>query len=236
MHRPMIVSEAGCAGHAPENTLASIQVALDLRSDGIEIDVRVTADLVPVLLHGETVVRANGDTTNLNRLTLSEVRAAAGPDGESIPTLAEVLDVTRGRALLVIESKEAGIEHAILRDVRALDAVRDCEFHSFIPEAVGALRQAEPRMAAALLTFGKEVDDWPALFDRALSLGAQGVSIHGAFARPVVVSMAQRRSLTATAWMVDEERHIRAALAAGVDRICTSFPDRARDLIDAQPE
>ena len=233
---PLVVSEAACMGHAPENTLAGIDAALRFGADAIEIDVHCTADGVPVLLHDESVDRTTDETGSVHQMTLAAVRKLTIAAGEfapavadqRVPSLAEALELVRGKALLVIEIKQLGIEDAVVRAVRDAGAVAGCEAHAFAPAAVRAMRDAEPRMAAALLSIGNEVADWTAFFDRALSLGAQGVSVHGAYATPDVVRAAQRRSLTVTAWMVDEERHARRVRDAGVDRVCTNFPGRAR--------
>lgn len=231
MPHPLIVSEAACIGHAPENTLAGIEAALKLGADAIEVDVRATADGVPVLIHDETVDRTTNGVGAISAMALSAVRELDAGAGQQIPTLAETIDLIRGRALLVVEIKQADIEAALVRVIRDLGATTDCEAHSFAPGIVAQIRAAEPRMAAALLAFGREITDWPVFFDLALSLNAQGVSVHGAYSKPAVVRAAQRRSLTFTAWMVDEEKHIRAMCEAGVDRICTSYPDIARRCV-----
>ncbi len=225
MPQPFIVSEAACLGHAPENTLAGIEAALRLGVDAIEIDVRATSDGVPVLIHDETVDRTTGAVGHICEMPLSTVRTLDAGAGQRIPTLAEAIDLIRGNALLVVEIKQADIEDRLLRVIRDLAATRNCEAHSFAPTIVQRMRAAEPRMAAALLTFGRDMTDWTEFFDLALSLNAQGVSVHGAYARPPIVRAAQRRSLTFTAWMVDEEKHVLAMRDAGVDRICTSYPD-----------
>ena len=62
MRLPLVTSHAACKGHAPENTLAGIRRALALEVDAIEIDVHVTADGVPVLMHDDSVERTTDGT------------------------------------------------------------------------------------------------------------------------------------------------------------------------------
>ncbi len=64
MHVPLATSEAACAGHAPENTLAGIELAIRLSADAIEIDVHCTSDGVPLLLHNKTVDSTTDATGN----------------------------------------------------------------------------------------------------------------------------------------------------------------------------
>lgn len=241
MRRPLATSHAACKGHAPENTLAGIEAALRLGADAIEIDVHCTADGVPVLIHDELVDRTTDGTGSIREMTLDAARLLdAGARqfapqfaGQRIPTLAEVLDLTKGRALLQIEVKQAGIEEPIARVVRDASAIGDCETHSFWATNVRAMREVEPRMAAALLTDGRRVIDWHEFFGFALSLGAQGVSVYYTWATPERVRHGQLRALTFMVWTVDDEADIRAMVDAGVDSICSDFPDLVRASLDA---
>lgn len=186
MRLPLVSSEAACAGHAPENTLAGIELAIGFGADAIEIDVHCTADGVLVLLHDDTVDRTTNGSGNVHAMTLTEVRRfdagarlfAPRFAGERIPTLAEVIDLTRGKALLQIEVKQKGIEEAVAAAVRDASAVADCEVHSFYPSVVRRMREVEPRMACAFLTGGGRLDDWSEFCGFALSLNAQSVSVY----------------------------------------------------------
>jgi glycerophosphoryl diester phosphodiesterase len=241
MRLPLVTSHAACKGHAPENTLAGIEAALRLGADAIEIDVHCTSDGFPVLIHDETVDRTTDGAGNVHEMTLGEVRALdAGArqfvpqfQGAQVPLLADVIDLIRGKALLQIEIKQEGIEERIIDVVRDRDAVTHCESHSFYPGVVKRMRELEPRMAAALLSGGDRVVDWDEFFSFALSLDAQGVSVYGTWATPERVRQGQLRSLTFMVWTVDEERHIRRVINAGVDSICSNFPDVVRRELDA---
>src|SRR4029078_12353930 len=141
MRAPLVTSHAACRGHAPENTLAGIEAALRLGADAIWIDVHCTSDGAPVLIHDETVDRTTDGTGNIHEMSLDVARALdAGArqfvpkfEGEKIPLLSEVLDLTKGKALLQIEVKQAGIEDQVAEAVRKAEALSDCEVHSFYP-------------------------------------------------------------------------------------------------------
>ena len=241
MRRPLVTSHAACKGHAPENTLAGIEAALRLGADAIEIDVHCTSDCVPVLIHDDAVDRTTDGAGSIHEMTLAAARALdAGArqfapqfQGQRIPTLAEVLDLTAGKALLQIEIKQAGIEDQIARVVRDARAIDSCESHSFSAKCVRAMRDVEPRMAAALLTDGRRVVDWQEFFSFALSLDAQGVSVYHSWATPERVRQGQLRSLTFMVWTVDDEADMRTMIDAGVDSICSNFPDLVRRAVEA---
>ena len=130
--------------------------------------------------------------------------------------------------------KQPGVEDQIIAVVRAADAIAHCEVHSFYPPIVRAARALEPRMAAALLTEGSRVVDWSDFWGFALSLNAQGVSVHYSHVTRERVREAQRRSLTYMTWTVDEEPDIVRVVAAGVDSICSNYPDNIRRVLDAK--
>jgi glycerophosphoryl diester phosphodiesterase len=241
MRTPLITSHAACKGHAPENTLAGIEAALRLGAEAIEIDVHCTADGVPVLIHDETVDRTTDGKGNVHEMALDTVRALdAGArqfapqfNGVQVPLLAEAIELTKGKALLQIEIKQEGIEQAIAAVVRDAAAIAGCESHSFYPRCVRGMREAEPRMAAALLTDGRRIVEWQDFFSFALSLGAQGVSVHYERADAQRVAAARRRSLTFMVWTVDDEADMGRMIDVGVDSICSNFPDLVRKAVES---
>jgi glycerophosphoryl diester phosphodiesterase len=239
---PLVTSHAACKGHAPENTLAGIERAIALGADAIEIDVHCTSDGVPILLHDETVDRTTDGSGNVHEMTLAAVRRLdAGARqfaprfaGQQVPLLAEVLELTKGKVLLQIEVKQAGIEDQVAQCVRDAGAITSCEVHSFFPQVVARMRSVEPRMAAALLTDTRRVKDWDDFFGFALSLNAQGISVHYEAVTPERVRAGQRRSLTFMTWTVDDIADVEQMLDAGVDSVCSNLPDLVRRAVDAR--
>lgn len=237
----LITAHAACKGHAPENTLAGVRRALELGADALEVDVQCTADGVPVLLHDETVDRTTDGRGSIREMTLAQARLLdAGARtfdgafaGERIPTLEETLELTRGRALLVLEIKQVGIEEAVLAVVRQLDALGDCTAHSFFPQVVAAMRRAEPRLPCSLLTNGVGVTDWDELLDSVLSLHAQGVAVLYGCVDEALVRKARRRSLSLYTWTVNEEPEMRRLASLGVDGVTSDYPERVRAVLGA---
>jgi glycerophosphoryl diester phosphodiesterase len=224
--RPLVISHAACAGHAPENTLLGVRKAIELGADAIEIDVQASADGVPVLMHDFTVDRTTDGKGAVAKLDLAELRALdAG--GEPVPTLAEVLALTRGRVLLVMEIKQPGIEERVAEVVREAEALDDVMAWSFFPQALAGMRQVEPRVPAALLIAGEMMAQWQTMRRRALQDGLQGVSAFFAGVDAAVASQALRSGLALYAWTADSEAEMERLAALGVDGICTNYPDRA---------
>jgi len=108
----IITGHRGAAGLAPENTLASIQLALDLGVDRIEIDIQQTKDNVLIVLHDRSLRRTtNGfgyvkqKKYNVLLNYSAGVKFSRHYESERIPTLEQVIDLIDGRAELLIETK-----------------------------------------------------------------------------------------------------------------------------------
>jgi glycerophosphoryl diester phosphodiesterase len=227
---PLVISHAACKGHAPENTLAGIRAALALGVDAIEIDVHCTRDGVPVLIHDATVDRTTDGTGAVAGLTLTQVRTLdAGRDlfdrrfaGERVPTLAEALDLTRGRCLLVVEVKPADIEQAVVAVIRPFPD--DVMVWSFRPEVVARVRALAPAVPCARLS--PPLDGMPdALFAATIAAGAQAVAVHCAGVDAALVRAAARRGLSVYTWTADAPEEQRRLAGAGVAGIVTNLPD-----------
>ena len=99
MHRPLVISHRTQMGTMPENTLAGIEAAIVGGADGVEIDVRATADGELVLLHDASLARTtDGGERELSDVTLEELRGVQVLDqhgsvgAQPVPTFEEALD------------------------------------------------------------------------------------------------------------------------------------------------
>jgi len=231
--RPLIISHAACAGHAPENTLAGIRKAIELGSEAIEIDVQASSDDEPVLMHDLTVDRTTKGAGEVAKLTLDELRALdAG--GEPVPTLAEVLAITRGKVLLVMEIKQPGIEEHVKRVVEETDALADVMVWSFFPPALSGMRAAEPRIPAALLVAAQLLPKWADMRAQALKLGVQGVSVFHSGITEEIAEDCRRSGLALYSWTADSDQEIARLLELDVDGICSNYPDRVAAALSSR--
>lgn len=231
--RPLIISHAACGGHAPENTLAGIRKAIELGSEAIEIDVHASKDGTPVLMHDTTVDRTTKGTGAIAEMTIDQLRALdAG--GEPVPTLAEVLDLTKGKVLLVMEIKQPGIEEHVARVVHDKEALDDVMAWSFFPEAIIGMRAAEPKVPCALLIGGEVMDKWDRIRASAIKLGVQGVSVFNPSVNERVAEDCRRRGLALYTWTPDGTREIERLVDLGVDGVCSNFPDKVVSVLSAR--
>ena len=101
----ILTGHRGAAALEPENTLLSMQKAIDLSVDQIEIDVHLTSDQHLVVIHDTTVDRTTDGQGAVADFTLEKIKQLDAGKGERIPTLQEVIDLVRGKVVLQIELK-----------------------------------------------------------------------------------------------------------------------------------
>jgi glycerophosphoryl diester phosphodiesterase len=125
MKRFFVWAHRGASALAPENTLAAFRAAEAGGADGLELDVQLSRDGVPVVLHDATVDRTSDGRGAVAELTLTELRRldvgtwfAPAFAGERLPTLEEVLAWGGRRLRFNIEIKDAAAGQAVLQQVR----------------------------------------------------------------------------------------------------------------------
>ena len=92
----------------PENTLSSFQAAVDLGYTYVELDVQLSKDGVPVVMHDYTVDRMSDHRGNVKDYTLAELQQMRIGEQERIPTLEETMKLLRGKLNVMVELKQAG--------------------------------------------------------------------------------------------------------------------------------
>jgi len=157
----LVIGHRGAAGLAPENTMAGFQLAADLGVDAFELDIQLTADGAPVVLHDGTLDRTTDRTGPVASVPLAELRMAdAGarftPDGGRtqpfrgqglrVPTLGEVLWAFPAMPMLV-ELKQPSAQDAVRRVLEQEGAVERCVLAAADPAALERFR--EPPFACA---------------------------------------------------------------------------------------
>ena len=128
----------GAMSHAPENTLAAFERAIEMGAYRIECDVRQTRDGVLVLMHDATIDRTTDGEGTLRDLTLAElgaVRAVTGAGGgtgsEPVPTLEAALACAKGRCRLLVELKDEDIAEATVALIESAGMTPNCTISTF---------------------------------------------------------------------------------------------------------
>ncbi len=122
-NRPLTLGHRGASADAPMNTLPAFKRALEQGADGVELDVQLSKDGVPVVIHDDTVDATTNGQGLVAEMTAAQLQAldagswfGASFAGTTIPTLAEVFRVIGGRSIINVEIKHTG------RDIEPITA------------------------------------------------------------------------------------------------------------------
>ncbi len=220
----MIYAHRGASAAEPENSLTAFERAVADGADGVELDVRATADGVPVVLHDRGLARTTGGHGLIDELPLSVVRQIATGDRRPIPTLAKVLELLAGRLALDLEIKQAGVEAAVLATLAGFPAAT-WVLSSFDWSILRSVRSRAPE--AVLWPLAQTADE--ALFDVAAAVGADGVALQAAAISEEVVERCRQARLRVMAWTVNDVGEARRLRELGVAVLCTDHPAEIRE-------
>lgn len=231
---PRVVAHRGAAAEAPENTMPAFDLAVELGAGGLEADVRLTADGVPVLLHDRDVDRTTDGSGPVGDHTLDELRELdAGVDrgrhhrGTRVPTLGELLERHGGRVWIDLELKPPMGEADDL--VQAVGDVLEAHgspdgvlLSSFRPDVLEAGTRLLPEVPRALIA--QEVPEGSPLPEMAPDLAAVGVSRAGM--RPDLPREVHDLGLALLVWTVNDVGPARRLYREGADGLITDDPRR----------
>lgn len=221
-HKVLRIGHRGACGHAPENTLASIEKAISLGCDFTEVDVRRTADESLILLHDERVDRTTSGKGVAAEMTRADIRKLDAGGGQVIPTLEEALAAAGGRIGLILELKAEGLVYDVCGTVRASGFPGGIIYASFLHDELQHVRRADPD--ARTLVLFKRLPGNPAA--EAARLEATHVGLRFDTATQSLVKALRKARLTVFVYTVNKPADIAGMRALGVDGIVSNYPDR----------
>ncbi len=228
------IAHRGASAYALENTLAAFRKAAELHADMVELDVQLTADGVPVVIHDLLVDRLTEGRGAVGDLTLAQLKALTvrGPDGrrEPIPTLTEALACCLEEGLgLYIELKEGRATPAVVEAIQRLDIKQQVIVGAFRPDWVATVKLLDPAIPTSVLFGAVNVDP----VRLAQAVGADYVHPCWEMAAPQPhrlltrkwVERVRRTGLGIVLWHEERPEEIAALRRVGVDGICSNAPD-----------
>ena len=239
MRSPWIIAHRGASGHAPENTFAAFERAVELGARFIETDLQLTRDAQFVAIHDAYLDRTTNGHGAVHEHTLAQLReldAGKWFDREfmdqRIPTLEEILEFAQKRdVVFYLEIKHSvawGMHHTLVGALgKEQNAARTIVI-SFDPATLDSVRRLEPAMMIGLLVENLKGDPIKA----ALDVGARQVCPKLDLVTAEMVERAHRADLHVVTWTVNDADKMRAAIDAGVDGIMTDLPDRLRAVVE----
>ena len=219
---PKVIGHRGAAAYAPENTLASFREARRRGATWVEIDVKLTADGIPIVMHDSSLKRTMG----IDRLVAEMLRVDLPKD---VPTFEEAIacfaELGLGCNVEIKPCEGREVETARV----AVETLRRCWPASLPPPLLSSFKaaslvaacEAAPEFARAIL-LGRIEENWRA---RAEEVGAVGVNTNGAkLTAPQAVDI-RKAGYALSVYTIDDGAVAKALIGMGVDCIITDAPD-----------
>jgi glycerophosphoryl diester phosphodiesterase len=230
--RPAVgFAHRGARAHAPENTIAAFTLALRLGATGLESDVWLTADGIPVLDHDGEVRRG------FRKRPIREVARAALPN--HIPTLAELYDACGTEVPLSLDVKDASAAATVIAVSR--EAGRDAEANLHLCSGswkrAAGWRELSDGVKLVDSTRLKRIKEGPERRAAALAnAGVDVINMHVDDWSGGLTTLFHRFDLRCFAWDAQHRRQLDAMLGAGVDGVYSDHVERMMDAIAGRPE
>jgi len=230
----MITAHRGASHGAPENTRASIALAIEEKADYAEIDVRLTADGVPVLMHDRALFRTTGILSDVDKVTYAELisydagrKYAKDFSGERVPSLQQIFAEYGEKIRFNIELKDGnGSEPAetVVALIEAYGLEERCVVTSVYYEQLEQVKRLNKNIKTGYIlslvygeVFGYEAADF-------FSIKSDSITEQ-------TVKSAHKKGKEIHAWTVNKAYEIKRMQKLGVDNIITDNPAYVRKLL-----
>ena len=241
MSNTKVIAHRGASGYAPENTLEAFLLAIEQGADGIELDVQLSRDGIPVVIHDETIDRVTDRTGYVKDYTLQELKELTvlkdrfpQYSQSKIPTLKEVLEAVKSSGIQVNIELKTGIywypdiEKKVAEIVEETGMKEKIIYSSFNHYSVQRIKEIVPDAETAYLYSDVilNVEDY-----------ARKTKVDGLHPAVYHVKMADflkgyiESGLNVRVWTVNEEADMKALTEAGVTAGFTNYPDVAARII-----
>lgn len=236
--QPVIFAHRGASAHAPENTLAAFELALEQKADAIELDVKLSADGHAVVIHDSTLDRTTGRHGRVKDLSLAELQSLDAGSffsekyrGEQIPTLEQVFAAVGKRTLINVEltnytTPRDQLVEMVCMLVKKFGLQKSILFSSFFASNLSKARAYLPEVPRGLLAFDGWLGAWARSFG--FNFGRyQALHPYLKDVTPQQVQRVHRLNRRIHVWTVNAAEDMRRLFHWGVDAIFTDDPQLA---------
>jgi glycerophosphoryl diester phosphodiesterase len=224
MRRPSVIAHRGASGYEYENSRAAFRRAIMLDADGVELDVHATMD-GSIVVHHDPCVPGFGP---IAQMTLAEARQARIRNGETLPLLAEILELVGDRDVWVeVKSLPPAYDSTLLAILDQGPIPSRYAIHSFDHRIVYRLGEARPSLRRGILLTAHLQDAVSAM----RVVGANTLWQEWQQVDQALVSLVHEAGGAVIAWTVNELGDLERMVRLGVDGLCGNYPDRIRVAI-----
>jgi len=238
--KPYIIAHRGASGIAPENTMASLKKAIEQKADGVELDVHLTKDNIPVVIHDETLNRTTDGSGYVKDYTFKELnKYDAGShfderfSNQKIPSLREVLELSSELKIINIELKNNKIYYNGLEE-KVLSLIKDYEIEdrviisSFNHYSINKIREMNQKLELAILYKSWLFEPWV----YAERLKINNIHPHFLAINEEIISKCNEKNIRVNVYGTNDSKQIENATKFGADMIICDYPGKVKDKLN----
>ena len=222
--KPIVIGHRGAKFYALENTVNSIKKAVVLKSDMIELDIRLTKDNIPIIIHDKKINRTTDGKGRVSKLTLKEIKKF-NTNGEKVPTLNQVLRTFK-KQIFNLDIKEYKAVLPALKIIYKNNAEERIKICSRRAKVLQLVKHFNPQIETAM------VYQFPfrRVMKLANELGMQAIHPNHYFATKRLIKRAHKNNLRVNAWTVNNKNKIQKLINKEIDGIVTDDPALANSV------
>lgn len=245
-----VVAHRGNSGPLPENTGLAIESAIEAGVDMVEVDIRVTRDGVPVLMHSAAVDHTTSGAGLVEDLTWDEIQGLDAGSwrgdqfaGEPVLSLGEVLELCHGRVALNLDAKTpaavvpvatAALEAGVTDDVVITGCGVECVQNvTSLDSSITTLFNLDELLEGTGVAEAGDVTRNS--IDVAVELGAVGINLHHELVDADLIARAKEAGIGVWAYTIDDESRFGELIDMGATSLTTNWPERMLELAHRRP-
>jgi len=232
------IAHRGASAYEPENTLLAFERAIQMGATMLELDIHLSRDGHPIVIHDADVSRTTNCKGQVSDMTLKQIRELDAGKGERVPTLTEVIDLTRDWAKLYIELKGQRTPGPVVDTLSSMVFGDQVIVSSFYPWLIQKIKFLNPKIHTSMLI--RSEDQEADFVEWALAEAADYVhpawESHSAEPHKLLTKEwllnVRSAGLGIISWHEDRPLELRELVKLGLDGICTNKPDMLTAILE----
>jgi len=222
----IIIAHRGASGYKFENSMSAFKKAVELKADVIETDIQRTKDNVLVICHNDNLFSSTNTNKIISKMNYQELKSIKLKNGESIPTVEDLLESCKGKIKFNLELKARNIEDLLIKIVKKHDLVDDVIFSDFTTKSFKKIKKFEPKAKFELLTFFPyRILQMVHPFNKLVKLGVTSINPIYRVITDGLIENAHKYGLKIFPWTVNRKKKILELKKRGIDGVITNYPD-----------
>jgi glycerophosphoryl diester phosphodiesterase len=230
----LIIAHRGASNLAPPNTLKSFQKAIELRADFIEFDVHLSRDEEIVINHDAYISHKDGEKRFIKEMLLEEIKKEDVGEGERIPTLKELVRISKGNIGLQCEVKAPNLSKKLVSLLKQEDLIETSIISSFMLKELLEIQKLESNIKLGLLipTGIQPSRRLNKYIQKAFDNNFFAIHPHFKSIDEEYVRFIHENELKVNVWTVNEESDMNEVLKMGVDGIISDDVELVKKVLN----